>query len=98
MVRLQVLVAATADVNSGCSGEIIGVIGGFEDTCTVEVSAADASVVQNADTEIFADAISEACKADEDVIATVDVTATVCTPHKHCVVVLVADNIYLPCA
>lgn len=75
------LVAAAAEVNDGCSGNIVGVIGGQQDTCSVTVSATDQSIVEDADTEIIADAIAEACKADEDVVVDIDATATVCSPR-----------------
>ena len=57
------------------------------DTCTVSVSATDASMVQDADTELLVDAIAESCKPGESVIATVDATATV-RIHRgqlHCI-------------
>ena len=76
---LQVLVSATADVKEGCFGTIIGVVGGQMDTCIISVSATDASVVADAETEIVAEIIAESCKAGESVIATVDATATVRT-------------------
>lgn len=71
----KVLVTARADVDEGCTGELVGIVGGLEDTCSVNVSATDGSIVMNAETELIVDAIAEACDASEDVNVTISVTA-----------------------
>lgn len=72
----QVIVAAAVDVDGGCEGSIIGVVGGMSDTCSVDVSADDDTLVENADTELIIDLVAEACDADEEVIIEVDVAVT----------------------
>eukprot|EP00892_Ulva_mutabilis_P007876 jgi/Ulvmu1/5460/UM228_0002.1 len=71
----QVLVAARADVEDGCSGSIIGVVGGLNDTCTITVNATDGSIASNAETELIVGVIAEACEADETAVQNVTVTA-----------------------
>ena len=73
---MQVLVEARADVEDGCSGTITAVVGGLQDTCTVNVNATDGSVVQNAATEIVVGVVAEACDLDETVAVDIDVSAT----------------------
>lgn len=73
--RLKVLMTATADINKGCTGEIIGVVGSLDDTCAITVGVTEANLVLNADTEFIADLIAGACSADEDVIDIVTVDA-----------------------
>ena len=65
---------AAAGVLGGCAS------GGGEDSCIVDVAAVDASIVEDVDSDSI-DAIAKACDADEDVIVTVDATASVC---MHC--------------
>lgn len=96
---MQVLIEASADVDDGCNGRLIGVVGGFQDTCQVNVSATDGSIVQDADTEIIADIIAEACEADEDVVVTVNATATVCLgPPPAFPIKTITAKSCLPCA
>ena len=73
---MQVLVEARADVEDGCSGAITTVVGGLQDTCTVNVNATDGSVVQNAATEIVVGVVAEACDLDETAAVDIDVSAT----------------------
>ena len=75
-LSLKVLVAATADVNEGCTGKIIATVG--KDNCAVDVVAVDDSIVDDADTKIIVELFAEACGAGDDVIDNVDTAAKVC--------------------
>lgn len=70
----QVMIAATADIDKGCTGQITAVVGGIMDTCTVSVKATDDSFIDDADTALVVNLYADACSADEDVIVATNVT------------------------